>query len=109
MARFQLGLLQFCDGRVPAALLTWQALLQLDDEAPLKSFVEGFIALAADRLSEARTHIQRGLTALDDNPALSKDMQMVIDRINAASTESDHTPADYHFLLANYREAGKPH
>ncbi|MEY3202404.1 MAG: hypothetical protein RIR70_1954 [Pseudomonadota bacterium] len=109
IARFQLGLLQMCNNRIPAAVLTWQALGALDAENPLRLFAEGLTALAANQSDEALSKLQRGLIANEDNPSLNRDMQLVIDRINASTSTSDHTPADYHFLLANYREAGKLH
>ncbi len=109
IARFQLGLLQFCEQRVGAAMLTWQGLAALNEDDPLRLFAEGFTALGANQAKVALDRFQRGLMANESNPVLNKDMQAVVERIHALDQDPAHTPADYHFLLANYREAGKLH
>lgn len=109
IARFQLGLLQFCEQRLAAAALTWQGLSELAEDNPLRLFAEGFAALGANQTKLALDRFQRGLMANEANPVLNKDMQGVIERIHSLDVQPAHTPADYHFLLANYREAGKLH
>lgn len=109
IARFQLGLLQFCQSRLAAALLSWQPLTALGQAAPLRLFVEGFAALASDQFEAALRQFEGGLAVLHDNPSLAADIRRVIARIQTAHQTEQHSPADYHFLLANYRQTGKPH
>lgn len=113
LARYQLGLLQFSSGRAAMALLTWRPLLVLPETDPLPHFIDGFASLAQDRFDEALTHYRRGLALNAANPALSKDIDMVIARIRALgyreasdlATGSEEARA----LLANYQQNGLAH
>lgn len=121
MARFQLGLLQYTSGRVNVALLTWAPLADAADTDPVKQFVHGFTALAVDDFEAALAFFRQGIAFNQENPPLSRDMQLVVDRIiqkispEAASKSpgSDAATAnsetDEHVLLANYRPRGTPH
>jgi len=116
-ARFQLGLLQFSSNRAAQALLTWQPLLSVGDEAPWPHFVRGFGALAADQFAEAITFLEAGIACNAVNPPLNADIRLVIQRVtellnqpsqaevleSAKADESDEEAA--HLLLANYRQS----
>lgn len=119
MARFQLGLLQFSSGRAALALLTWQPLLQLPATDPLPRFVQGFAALANDQFKAAVAYFEAGLPLSASNPALTRDILMLIERIRAIAPgdapspdglrERDDAVASAHVLLANYRPQGPAH
>ncbi|MBL8515565.1 MAG: hypothetical protein JNM76_01240 [Betaproteobacteria bacterium] len=120
LARYQLGLLQFTSGRIPMAMMTWEPLLQLA-QGPLPHFVQGFAAMATDNFSKAVSLFQEGISRNHDNPALSRDIEMVIaeiqsktdsasaagERMNGAAETDARSEA--HVLLANYQQSGLPH
>lgn len=108
IARFQLGLLHFCNARPASALLCWQNLAALPDPHPLKLFSQAFAALAANEPGLAVDLLEKGITANSDNDALNHDMGLMIERLRGGNEGDEHAP-DYHFLLANYRNAGKMH
>lgn len=107
IARFQLGLLQFTSGRPAAALATWALLDLLDPGDPLRLFKSGLQALAQDRFDETRRYLQQGIAANSTNPALNRDMELVLAemaRRNLGAHE-DGAPAaggEGHFLVSSY-------
>lgn len=110
VARYQLGLLQFSDGRVPAALLTWQPLAELEESSPLPHWIQGFVALARNDFDGARPLFEAGLERNAENPAMSADIQRVLAAM--PSPEASAQPADdgvAHVLLSNYQQAGPAH
>jgi tetratricopeptide (TPR) repeat protein len=124
IARYQLGLLQFTSARASMALLTWEPLLQLPDSDPLPHFVRGFAELAGDQFDAALRHFNAGLELNTTNPALSNDIRMLIEKIEArpqapgaalaatpapSDDELEQKKADAHVLLANYQQRGLPH
>lgn len=116
VARYQLGLLQFTDGRVPAALLTWTPLQGLEDSSPFPHWIQGFAALVRDDFDAARGCFQSGLDRNLDNPAMSLDIQRVLAALPGESSERnerldsdlDHAAAGEeelsHVLLSNYSQ-----
>lgn len=116
-ARFQLGLLQFTAGRAAQALLTWQPLLNLGEEAPWPHFVRGFGALANDQFAEATMNLEKGIAQNTENPPLNVDIRLVLRHIAELPGQPDkatvHTPSQAdesgeeaaHLLLANYRQS----
>jgi tetratricopeptide (TPR) repeat protein len=139
IARFQLGLLQFTSGRIPMAFMTWQPLAALGPDDPLVGFVDGFVALASEDLSTARSAFERGLALDGTSEPLRRDIARIvteIDRLSSASASATVEPrravppqsdrADgqgvvdartqdeaqgdaMHVLLAGYRHSGRPH
>lgn len=116
IARYQLGLLQFSSGRPAAALVSWQPLFDLDEEQALGHFVRGFAALAQDDFPGAKRNFETGLACNTDNPALSADIQKVLQGISAAqaqpsqqATAPENEPAAAHVLVANYGKYGTLH
>jgi tetratricopeptide (TPR) repeat protein len=110
VARYQLGLLQFSDGRAPAALLTWQPLLGLEDTSPLPHWVQGFMALAHDDFEAARTLFEAGLQRNADNAAMSADIHRILAAMPVPGQPEE--PADNnvsHVLLSNYQPSGPVH
>lgn len=128
MARYQLGLVQFTSGRAALALVTWGPLFHLPAENVLQRVVHGFAALAQDDFETAESCFREGIALNHDNPALSKDLHMMLERmaaargVPAATAEIQPAPtlaaepaqeqseADgLHVLLSNYQRQGPLH
>lgn len=120
IARFQLGLLQYCTGRALTALTTWGPLVALGEDHYFWCFVEGFRALTSDRFGQAIACLERGLLRNQENQPLNADMARMIDRIRQAMPEqgaaegsepdSGGRPDDgqpSHFLLSAYRKTNE--
>lgn len=110
IARFQLGLLQFTSARPAVAMATWSLLEKLDEDHPLRLFKTGLEALGQDRFAEARTWLERGIAQNKDNPALNRDMRLVLDRIAALGPaaggpggEGAAEPGQAHVLISSYK------
>jgi tetratricopeptide (TPR) repeat protein len=110
IARFQLGLLQYTSGRASTARLTWQPLLALAPDDALRSFVQGFAALAGDRFGEAMAAFEAGIAQNTANAPLNADIRMVMQRVGgAASGPPSAAVAEpvndggVHVLLSNYQ------
>lgn len=109
MARFQLGLCQFTAGSAALGLVTWQALLKLPGDEPLRSFVLGFTELAQDRFEDALDCFSLGMALNTSNAPLNADIGKVMKRIRDQPQLSDPGPAiadDAHVLLSNYHAQG---
>ena len=122
MARYQLGLIQFTSGRAALALVTWGPLFQRPPESALQRIVHGFAALAQDEFAPALACFREGMALNHDNPALNRDLQMMIDRILAQTGQAAAAPATpvadaeesadeqgLHVLLSNYQRQGPLH
>jgi tetratricopeptide (TPR) repeat protein len=113
IARYELGTLQFTSSRVPVALVTWQPLMDLPEGDPLKLFVQGYGALAQDRLQEALGFFRDGIAANQSNAALNANIRMLIEEIekaarvdNAPTSNAPQETAGAHVLLDAYRRQG---
>ena len=110
IARYQLGLLQFSSGRVAQAQLTWQPLMNLGPQHVLPHLVQGFVHLAVDAFEDSRRCFEEGLRLNTDNPALTSDIQKVLERMRAVSPNAapQSAPAEEgnanHFLLNSYQQ-----
>lgn len=122
MARYQLGLIQFTSGRAALALVTWGPLFQRPPESALQRIVHGFAALAQDDFAQALACFREGMALNQDNPALNRDLQMMIDRILAQTGQAPAAATDkpvdvdegadeqgLHVLLSNYQRQGPLH
>lgn len=121
MARYQLGLIQFTSGRAALGLVTWGPLFQRPPESALQRIVHGFAALAQDDFTQAIACFREGMALNQDNPALNRDLQMMIERIGAQTGEASAAPAvqaepaesadeqNLHVLLSNYQRQGPLH
>lgn len=118
-ARFQLGLLQLTSGRAAMSMLTWQPLLGLPPDDPIRSYVLGYMALTHDRFQEAVEHFNAGLSLPQTNEALAGDIRNTIQAIaqqrdlnpapvNPADASEESKNTD-HFLLSNYRSSQDSH
>lgn len=82
--RFQLGLLLLTMGMPDRARAVWGDLESLGSESALWHFKQGLEALIDDQFSACARWLQAGIELNDSNPALNRDMQLVIDRAIAA-------------------------
>lgn len=137
IARFQLGLLHLTSGDAISARETWQPLLNrtvADASDYLRHFAQGLLDASEDSWDNARSALLQGIALNLDNPALNKNMQGVIERLNAAqataevpavtlaataapippiaaapaSTSASDVDASHLFISA-YQHRGKPH
>lgn len=108
-ARFQMGLLLMTLGNTQGATDALAPLEALDEKEPLRHFAAGLRRLAEERLTDAQAAIERGIVLNVANPALSKDMEQVIQRIKDAVGSAVPAPETAggvnHLLLNTY--AGK--
>ena len=82
-ARFQLGLLQLTCGKPDQARATWAPLHQASVAADLQHFSAGLEALICDDFQASINLLSAGIELNKTNPALNKDMAMVIGKIKA--------------------------
>lgn len=92
LARYQFGFLQFLQGRVAQAQLTWQPLLapaqRTAESNTLACFVDGFAALARNDLVQALALFRMGLTYGFSNEPLLDDIRKIIRRIENVTQEN---------------------
>ncbi|WP_291198116.1 hypothetical protein [Hyphomonas sp.] len=92
IARFQLGFFELTSGEPGRALQTWAPLEALPDTNYLKLFVTGLGFLIRDEFEPAISNLQEGMRANDENPALNRDMQLLIDRCAPLMTQGAPAP-----------------
>lgn len=102
VARYQLGLLQFSSGRASIALLTWQPLLALGEDLPFPHLVQGFIALAEDRLGHALAHWRLAMERCESNPALAADVARIMAAVAPLRGQEEAAGAGQHILVSAY-------
>ncbi len=92
-ARLQLALLHLTLAQPEQALAALAPLANLADGEPLEHFKAGLEALVRDDLQGSLQALQRGVASNTSNPALNRDMQLIIDRLRetlaAAPADSD--------------------
>jgi tetratricopeptide (TPR) repeat protein len=94
IARFQLGLLYLTQNLPAEAQAVWAPLAELDDDDPLVAFHKGLLHLIQDEFADAVRWLERGLALNTANPALSRDMQMLIDQVRQLQvTQAGNEPA----------------
>lgn len=99
-ARFQFGLLYLTNGETVLATEIWAPLTKLPDDNPYKLFKEGLLHMVRDEFDIALSMIGKALSLPSADPALKKDMQMIIEQIEAVlaqktATDSLHgSPSD---------------
>jgi tetratricopeptide (TPR) repeat protein len=81
VARFQLGLLLLTSGEPHAALEKWGPLQSLPPDHFLRLFVAGLSHLIQDDFGEAIRLIREGIAGNQENPAMNRDMQMIVDEL----------------------------
>lgn len=81
IARFQLGFFQLTSGEAADALGTWGPLALLPDGHYLRFFVGGLTHLIRDEFEDTIVRLTEGIAANQENPALNRDMQLIIDQV----------------------------
>jgi hypothetical protein len=110
VARFQLGFLEFTSGDAGAAEETWGPLEALGGEDPLVLFSRGLQHLARDEFRSAIDLLRQGMGRNTENPLISSDMQLIIDRIEtllAEQTAQDEPVSSTHLLLKQFAKSTK--
>jgi tetratricopeptide (TPR) repeat protein len=79
IARFQLGFFQLTSGEAENALETWGRLDRLPDGHYLRKFVDGLRCLIRDDFAGTIENLKQGIALNQENPPLSRDMQLIID------------------------------
>lgn len=80
IARFQLGFFQLTSGEAADALGTWGPLALLPEGHYLRFFVGGLTHLIRDEFADAIARLNEGIAVNEENPALNRDMQLIIDQ-----------------------------
>jgi tetratricopeptide (TPR) repeat protein len=88
IARFQLGFFELTSGEPARAVQTWGPLEALPPTHYLKLFVIGLGHLIRDEFGPAVAHLEEGMRANDENAALNRDMQLLIDQCAPLMTKS---------------------
>jgi len=88
IARFQLGFFQLTSGEADAALETWGRLDRLPDAHYLRKFVDGFRCLIRDDFAGAIQALGEGITLNQENPPLSRDMHLIIEKCRELLAQS---------------------
>lgn len=112
IARFQLGLLELSSGEAEAASATWGPLGQLPADDPLRLFAEGLRCLAADDFEGAIRLLREGIALNEANPAINRDMQLVIGQAEAAidaQAASEEPSSLTHFALQQFAARSTKH
>lgn len=112
IARFQLGLLELSSGDAAAAGLTLEPLAAGQSEAALPLFARGLRHLAQDDLAAAADFLRRGIACNLDHPLVSRDMELIIARIEAEGAGRDdggESVSAAHLLLQEYAAKSTKH
>ena len=83
IARFQLGFFQLTSGEAVDALNTWGPIVLLPEGHYLRFFVGGLTHLIRDEFPDTIARLEEGIAANEENPALNRDMQLIIDQVRA--------------------------
>ncbi|MGC7406512.1 hypothetical protein ACPWR0_23345 [Pandoraea pneumonica] len=120
VARFQWGLMQYGETTMPMAAATWEPLLHLSEDDPLRLFAHGLLLVASGDIAAAIAQIESGIAANTTNAPLNVDMAAIVEGLRpvleraaadaAAQNESaePQTSEGEHFLLSAYREPDQP-
>jgi tetratricopeptide (TPR) repeat protein len=84
IARLQLGLLHLTLARTDQTLTVLAPLEALADDQPLKYFKRGLEALIHDDFPTCLQMLQQGIDLNTVNPALNRDMALIIERVRQA-------------------------
>lgn len=105
LARFQLGLLELSSGDAVAAEAIWAPLDALSPDDPLLLFAAGLRHLMRDEFAETVRLLREGIALNADNPALNRDMRLVVDQAQAKLDEAagtDEPMSLTHLALQQY-------
>lgn len=84
VARFQYGLLLLTSGQVGAAQEVWAPLDALDAQDPVRLFKEGLLLMVRDEFDASLASLRAALAHPGLDPALARDVEMTIGRIEQA-------------------------
>ena len=87
IARFQLGFLLLTSGEPHAAQEAWGPLYALSTDNYLRLFVLGLCHLIRDEFADAIRVLQDGIALNRNNPAMNRDMKLIIDEVRAKINE----------------------
>jgi tetratricopeptide (TPR) repeat protein len=90
IARFQLGFFQLTSGEALDALSTWGPIALLPENHYLRLFVGGLTHLIRDEFPETVGRLNEGIALNDENPALNRDMQLIVDQVNELQRSIAH-------------------
>ncbi|HEV7913039.1 MAG TPA: hypothetical protein VGP22_04690 [Albitalea sp.] len=123
VARFQYGLLMLTGGQVAQAESIWEPLGSLEPRDPIRLFKEGLLHMVRDEFDAALSSLRTALAHPSLDPALARDVEMTIGRIEAvqktgaASSTAEAAPdrdasnapavsIESHLALSAYRTGG---
>ena len=89
IARFQLGFFLLTCGDPAEALSVWGPLALLPADHYLRLFVGGLTHLIRDEFGEAARRLEEGIAANQENPALNRDMRLLIEKMGQIQAPSD--------------------
>lgn len=90
-ASLQLGLLLLTMNKPADAIAAWQPLERLDEGAALRLFKDGLEALIHEDFERCIRLLTQGIAANTTNPALNRDMKLVITRARDAAMRAVRT------------------
>lgn len=94
VCRFQAGLLELTAGNLQQCAAIWSHLEStLPDEHYIKLFVQGCLAMALNEFADARVLLEKGLRLNTENPALNRDMTMMLKEVMENEGTPPSTPA----------------
>ncbi len=94
MARFQLGLLYLKANQLEGAAKAFTYLAERSQVDSLAAYAAGLVALCKEDIPRAREKLALGLSGTNDNPALKKDMQELLNNLldgQGAATQETST------------------
>jgi tetratricopeptide (TPR) repeat protein len=114
IARFQLGFFQLTSGEAENALETWGRLDRLPDGHYLRKFVDGLRCLIRDDFKGTIESLEQGIALNQENPPLSRDMQLIIDRCRpllagAAAHADGDAASETSLILQQFTNRSKMH
>jgi predicted Zn-dependent protease len=111
IARFQLGFLLLTSGEPHAAQEAWGPLHALPADNYLRVFVNGLCHLIRDEFNDTIRLLQDGMARNRDNPALNRDMQLIIDEVSRklGGKDGDAPLSSVDFLLQQAALKGTRH
>ena len=87
VARFQYGLLMLTSGQLGQAEAIWEPLGELDAQDPVRLFKDGLLHMVRDEFDAALASLRAALARPALDPALARDIEMTIGRIEQAQRE----------------------
>ena len=102
VARYQMGLLELSSGDPVSAAATWAPLEALDADDALRLFATGLQHLARDEFAEATECLTAGLANNHENPAINRDIQLILASMETTEPPEDGATSAAHLLLQQY-------